>query len=262
MDKNLCMSILNYDELVSKCLELSGSLFMDDRMNSIVTPEHKFYWAWIGELFYTTECFFSHNDKPNLSILFLQNLKLLLSHHGGADGYIRYIDINDSLIVSYLIFPYLEFLLKKMNSEFVDMDGKVKKEFLGSSKNGSNSKYAPKKGGKNKCSSIEDLLFLLFDQASNSLKTRLEEFDTISKSKFGKHLWALIGDWRNTTLHGQTNYMTIGGFVFNICSIIMLDTIKDQFEQVKLDSADNFKFRLSTRGYKYFPYGFYPPIYE
>ncbi|MGG2087925.1 hypothetical protein ABFY59_13125 [Priestia aryabhattai] len=170
---------------------------------------------------------------------------------------------NRHLVLTYLSFPLLEAILKKACSHYVDYSGRVLNEFE------IIKAHKHKKYGKNNTkiiSSLSDLLFLLYDNVANQdlrkqltfIRSHIAEIDN-SKDPFD-----VIYRWRNSSLHGQEGFPTIGGTVLNIAIIIALDEIKDKYNEIRLRACDKVQWEIQNASYTSTllraPWNNYPPF--
>ena len=162
--------------------------------------------------------------------------------------------LNQNLIVAYLSFPFLEATLKKYCYDYIDYSGTVQTQF---------------KVGKRQykvgdiCSSLHDLLVLCYEQvASLRLRSDLDIILTCFNEISNEDPFRLIYQWRNASLHGSTNYSTIGGTVLNIAIIIALDSISERYEEIKNHAIHKVRWDLSTSDiiHNRSPWSYYPPF--
>ena len=167
-----------------------------------------------------------------------------------------------------MVFPFLEAVLRRVCNQFVDFEGRVKTRFTVPNKNGGNLVYDPN-GGRKRCNSIRDLLYLHqaeaapdFTERINALRTHFMEL-VPSKDPFD-----LIQKWRNQSLHGATNFHTIGGSVLNLALLIVLSELKNRFEEHRqvvlqhcIQNAQFMDFSMSQFGRRdLHPHSYYPPF--
>lgn len=134
----------------------------------------------------------------------------------------------NSLIVSYLSFPLLEGILKKACVEYVDFDGEVKKEFRISP---SERSYSVGK----KISNVGVLLFLYFELAAGDFEKKYLTFIVDHLKTFGyeRHPFWMIFDWRNQSLHGQQDHITVGGILLSMSLLIAVASLGERFEGIR-----------------------------
>jgi len=271
---------LSYPELVEAVIGLSQVL-LHSNMTEIRHNDHLHLWSWCGELFlgcmaqrklhqtsdtpqdinnlYTTTI---HSNLAKIKEYSrelgtyeeMQNNREKVQNHYASEL------VNKAHLVSaYLSFPLLEGLLKQKCSAYVTMDGKVIQEF-----NAQHIKYVPEKTqgkGKTTCSSIQDLLFLYHDYVANDHgKESITKLNNhLKKHSPELHPFALIKNWRNSSLHGSTSFNTIGSTILHYCFLISLLDIEQTFNQVRADAlisvhaAVNFKMAPHRMFWSYYP---------
>ena len=135
-----------------------------------------------------------------------------------------------SNIAPYLMLPALEAAAKRFCSEYVDLDGTVRKEFSIGKHD-----YKPAQPPKTKtCSKIEHYLLLLRDQIAddrlrNLINIQCADIQRIS----GLDAFQTINKWRNSSLHGSEHYHAIDGAILNMCCLIFVYQLKDTFDTRK-----------------------------
>ncbi|WP_140414763.1 hypothetical protein [Yersinia kristensenii] len=156
-----------------------------------------------------------------------------------------------NLILAYIGFPLLEFVLKRACSEYVNMDGVIIKKF-------DNYKDKNIDKGKKRINSLEILLNLLFNHvADEKLKKLLTEFQKkIQTTCKSPNAFKLIYTWRNQSLHGTTNFSTIGGTLLSLSLLILLFEIKDDFEEIKNEEINDARRQINFYTSYYPPEGF------
>lgn len=244
---------LGYRELELCCIELSKSLLIKG-LNTIINQDHKLFWAWAGELNEQQE-YLRNND--NLKKLFSTCIRLTLAQRTeNIEHNLEQISNETFLILSHISFPLLEGILKMHCHEYVSMSGKVMKKFK------IEKKPNPRTYNQGKIiSSIEDLIHLLIQKVADKklkgqIKQILQHIENIQEEE--KKGEKIIYDWRNSSLHGNISYQTIGGIILNISILIMLNSMKKDLRkpltQVKLDMAWRYKHSpIQTH------WSFYPP---
>lgn len=128
---------------------------------------------------------------------------------------------------SYLVYPLLEAVAKRLLKDWVSSSGKVIKEFSVPKKSGCPRKYK----ARGHVSAIGDLLLLICQESEFSeLGTDLGEIF--------KHIEALYPDeysatsviyqkWRNPAMHGEQHVPTATGVVLNIVILLAIASIPD-----------------------------------
>ena len=200
-------------------------------MTVVINEEHLNLWAWMGQIVSSVDGnpleYFS-SEEHQLKMLFYHTIRCALVSGEPRNRNILTLSQNemasDSLrSVSYLSFPLLEGILRKICNNFVDYSGKVKKQF-----NGHSRKY--KIGSR--CNSIEDMMYLYQNEIigdSTKLDCLLQYVHDLS-SDGEQHAFKTIYIWRNSSLHGDVGaFSIIGGIVLNIALFILLNSIKDNY---------------------------------
>lgn len=228
---------LDFDGLEMVCYRLTNVLTSTskDHMTVKINVEHFKFWAWMGqivsasdgnpieyfsseefqlkELFYhTIRCALVSGEQRDINILTLDQYEM-------ASGSLR--------SVSYLSFPLLEGMLRKVCNNYVDYSGNVIQEFT---INYSPDKSKTYKIGDN-CRSIKNMLYLYQSKIiddSTKLDCLLQDVHKLSSN--GDHAFQTIYNWRNSSLHGNRKaFVNIGGIVLNISLFILLDSIKNKY---------------------------------
>lgn len=239
------MHELSFEELQVCCIELTKILLLTGR-NTIISEDHQLFWAWIGEVVNDINYFDSSNERE-IKELFSVCIRSTLAgiekpicsieesrkrfeykRNHPIEHNLKEVYIHKDLILSYLAFPLLDGVLKKYCSNYVQLDGKVINDFKVIRENGYQKKYEVG----DLISSIEDLLLLVIQKVGekelvNDLKSILQHISELENSN---NPCKIIYTWRNSSLHGQTNYSTIGGTILNISIIIILHSIKDKYD--------------------------------
>lgn len=140
----------------------------------------------------------------------------------------QYLQVK-SHVVSYLSFPLLEGVLKKRCSEYVGLDGEVRKEFSISPVKD------PIRQGK-QVSSLAVLLFLYFELVANEFEKKYFSLivDHLKTFSTEKHPFWMIFDWRNQLLHGQRDHFVVGGVLLSMSLLIAIASLGDRFEDIRV----------------------------
>jgi hypothetical protein len=221
-------------------------------MNTVIDMDHLVFWSWMGELFSSREtCYFKTEEHP-IQKLFEIVIRTTLAGirppirdrqewetqrkiRELTEFNTRELVSNSSLVQAYLVFPLLEAVIKKACSNYVDYSGKVVSHFSVNKKDGRIQNYVCSGQGKKSCSSLRDLLFLLYDEVAGAdlrqqitlVRQHILELDD-QEDPFD-----LIYRWRNSSLHGETSYPTIGGTLLNLVILIALSEIRQDYEIVR-----------------------------
>jgi hypothetical protein len=167
---------------------------------------------------------------------------------------------NAHLALAYISLPLLERVAKLQCSDYVDLSGKVLKPFSIQRPGKSARRYVVGQS----CSSLRDLLNLLhLTVARPSLAADLRSYESHLKT-FGNTQapFDVLYGWRNTLLHGGANYPTIGGTVFNLAVLLLLDRRSADFEVLRDDAWKKVQWELQTSGIANHRPGwsYYPPF--
>ena len=179
---------LAYSEIKTACTGLSQVLLLK-ALNTIIDLDHQLFWAWVGEMLLSPRSTFFAHDELVLRKLFETCIRAGLAGISPPpksreewerqrdrseliEFNTRELVLNGHLILAYLGFPLLEGLLKKVCSNYVDYTGTVVAPFVIPGTRGGSRKYKLK----DKCSSLRDLMFLLYLHAADpDLCPRLDE---------------------------------------------------------------------------------------
>lgn len=276
LQNGLAFHALTYDELRAACLGLGRNLLLPG-MNTVIDFDHTFFWAWCAEVIqYNRPPVFSDEQRA-LSELFGACVRAALANarkpasskeeweqQRAHDGYVpfqlREFGHNAHLALAYLSFPLLERVAKLQCSDYVDLSGKVLKPFSIQRPGKSARRYVVGQS----CSSLRDLLTLLhLTVARPSLAADLRSYESHLKT-FGNTQapFDVLYGWRNTLLHGGANYPTIGGTVFNLAVLLLLDRRSADFEVLRDDAWKKVQWELQTSGIANHRPGwsYYPPF--
>jgi hypothetical protein len=272
---------INFHELDSKqiqdaCIGLANVLLVKG-MNTIISNDHLYFWSWIAQiLIHRKAGYFTEQDESsfteedeNLKELFVTCVRAALTgmpqftmdrRYDEMDLHTCEFVMRNNLIMAHLSFPLLEAVVKKACKEYVDYKGKVLKDFSISGRRGKIVDYGrwPKK---TKISSLGDLLSLLYQKvAGNNLKDRLTSIRSHLSTIDSSDPFYLIYDWRNSSLHGQSSYSSIGGTVLNIAIAIALDEIADNYDEHRIKIWGKIQWLISMSPTSYRSHmDFYPP---
>lgn len=262
---------LDHQALLASILGLSKVLLLPG-LNTIVVDDHFGLWSWCAEVLVGSRSEYFSNEEHEMKSLFQASIRASLvnfkkparsseeqqlqyeseqkiPHHA------RYFLYDSSLILAYIGFPLLESTLKRVSSTYLNMDGTVKSTFQVKNRAG---KPRPYKIGA-QCSSIRDVLNLVYDEIADSeLKVLLQEFRVhISSLDDSQDPFDLIYSWRNQSLHGSTNFQTIGGTLLNLSLLLCIYSLKDNYEELRNKVIEQCR-REESHDHKS-PWSFYPP---
>mgnify|MGYP000315157132 CR=1 FL=1 len=257
---NINFHQLNKNELSSALFGLSKVLILPNG-NIALHKDHFRLWAWCAELVLCTQ--FDVLDQFNDEHLSLENLlatatRATLIIQKGTQQNLpadETVFLNEAqLILAHLSFPLLEGVCKLVSSDYVTINGEIIKEFTvpgRSYKPQSNPQGKPKK-----ISSLKDLLYLVSTTRNvpylDDLKQHLELID---KQDDG---FEIIYSWRNKTVHGSNTYATVGGTLLNMTFLILIHSLKKEFNQVRDYAFSLSRYNHPSHGLE--KYHFYYPI--
>lgn len=246
LENGINFPTLQYDALMAAIIGLTEVLLRPG-LCAVIDSDHFALWGWCGELLLGPMAQIKiHNQKTiphEINELYQLTIRASLAHcerpqknqtrETRIAEYMNpsaatHLKNGSSIILAYLTFPLLEALLKQVCSEYVSQDAKVIKEFSRLSKKGlpCTSQVGDEAG-------ISILLNLLYDHvASPDLKALLERYrGHLQTTGNAVDAFQLIYHWRCSSLHGTTNFPTIGGAILNLCLLISTYQIKNSFEE-------------------------------
>lgn len=276
INNGIAMHELTIKELEVCCIELTQLLLLSG-MNTIISEDHQWFWAWIGEIVNNRNInYFNKENEREIKELFSICIRSTLagiekpprSHYESLERFnyrkahplehnLNELNMNKSLILSYISFPLLEGILKKFCNEYVLLSGKVIRNFKVVRGSGYNKLY---KNGES-INSIQDLLLLVIQIVGDihlveDLNIILEHIAMLDKENTNDPC-KIIYNWRNSSLHGETSYSTIGGTILNIVIIIILHSIEDTYNKHLSNILDDVRWNVETKCMS--PSAFYPP---
>ena len=267
---------LSHEELCAALFGLSKVL-LHPGLNTVIDQDHYALWSWSGELLLSRLPHFFPDTQREIQSLYAATIHAALAGcsrpPATEEEWQEQIRIRESqphhskqllqksaLVLAYLTFPLLEAILKRACAAYVAFDGQVVCAFSVPDKQGKPILYGPKgTPGKSQCSSLRDLLFLHSTVVANpKLKSLLDRFRVhITTLDVTQDPFDLIYGWRNQSLHGSTNFQTIGGTMLNLSLLISLFEIEHEFEKYRLQAIEH------CRWVAQLPYksesSFYPP---
>lgn len=264
---------LKQEELCEAIIGLSKVLLLPG-LNAVVNDDHFALWSWCGELILAPRSHYFPDEQWEIQSLYAASIHAALAgcrrpaqtlaewqeqcrieelqpHHA------KQLLQKSGLVLAYLAFPLLEAVLKRACAAYVSFDGRVLSPFSVPKKHGGQRQYAPKSGSQ--CSSLRDLLWLHgAEVAGPKLKILLDRFrEHLATLDRGQDPYDLVYGWRNQSLHGSTNFQTIGGTILNLSLLISLFEIENKFEDSRLQAIENC--RWEARSPSKSPWSFYPP---
>lgn len=262
---------LTHDAVCAALVGLSKVLLRPG-MNTVVDQDHYGIWSWCAELLLSPQANVFPHQQYEIKSLFEANLHGALAHcrrptASGVDWQAQ-IEVerklphhaqqllrSSNLVLAYLAFPLLEAILKRACMAYVDLDGTVTTRFQVPRRNSTMRDYEPQ----SQCSSIRDLLYLHYSNAASAnLKVLIDEFrNHISFLDSSRDPFDLIYQWRNDSLHGTSNYQTIGGTILSLALLISIFEIEADFEQRRQRAVEHCKWEARS-SYKS-PWSYYPP---
>lgn len=273
---------LSVDELKASIVGLTViHLLPHANRISYTIPEHSHLWAWCAEIIMNEDSdIFSHEEyelqslfeaciraslaKCNKPVSSREEFQKLVQQDRLTPHNVKNFSSHSSLILSYLTFPLLEGICKKLCNDFILMDGRIIQEFAVPRRYAKDTLYTPKprrnkeRLEKNKCSSLRDLLIFTMNHPSseniqdeiNKIKSYLYKVDSQTDP------FDLIYDWRNQSLHGSTNFMTIGGTLLNLALLLLINQTSGRYEQLRKSTVDQLD---DLREMGHAPWVYYPP---
>jgi hypothetical protein len=262
---------LSHEQVCAALVALSKVLLRPG-MNTIIDQDHFGIWSWCGELLLSPRACVFGGQQREIKSLFEANLHAALAgcrkppasreeweaqgaierqlpHH--AQQLLR----ASSLLLAYLSFPLLEAILKRACAAFVSLDGTVTVQYQVPRRNGTIREYKPN----DQCSSIRDLLHLHHTIAAPvALRALVDEFRShIQFLDSSKDPFDLIYQWRNDSLHGTSNYQTIGGTILSLALLVSVFEIETDFEHRRQRAIEHCRWEAQSRHKS--PWSFYPP---
>ena len=268
---------LSYFQLIASVEGLTKVLLLPG-LNTVIDQDHFFLWSWSAEVILSREIEYFKDEERDLRKLFEIVIRSALAHcrkpTATKDEWSQQVEIENqishnakyfiqesSTAMAYLCFPLLEGIAKKTCSNYLDLNGQVISAFSVPSRNGSTRTYDPSsnRSTDKKCSSLRDLLWLVFNNVANQqLKNSIAEFRAhISNLEPSEDPFDVIYRWRNESLHGSTSFQTIGGTLLNLILLITLHQLSAEYSSKREAIVEQCRWNMQT-GTKA-PWSFYPP---
>ena len=267
---------LDFEQLIAAIDGLTRVLLLPG-LNTVVDQDHFGLWSWCSEVILFRETNFFENQENEIRKLFETCVRASLAHcrKPAADReewqkqidleqqlphHARYFLQESSLTLAYLGFPLLEAISKKVCHAYVNTDGRVIAPFSVPNKIDGIREYDPNgKWNQKQCSSLRDLLFLIYNELANvQLKRALTEFrDHISTLDNSEDPFDVVYKWRNQSLHGSTSFQTIGGTLLNLTLLIVVHQLSERYQTLKDKIIEHVKWE-AQHDHKN-PWSFYPP---
>lgn len=270
---------LEHDELLASIIGLSQTSMQKDR-SVLLNGDHYHLWSWCGELLFHSNIQSRAAGDREHNQLYELVIRGTLARSNGSEFFENYHDyiqnrariqnhfatyfVDESyLAVSYLVFPLLEGLLKRLSHAYISMDGKILQDFDIETPNGVTRYVAKrqKKGDKDKCSSVRDLLYLYQIHIASYEQNRLiDEFNTHLKTfDSSTSPNELIGKWRNESLHGTTSYESIGIAILNYCLLLSIGEGNNDYLQCREQATKKSRWEYGCNPLDRSRRSFYPP---
>jgi hypothetical protein len=243
-------------------------------LNAAVHTDHVWFWSWAGELLLGGQAFAATHE---LRSLFSATVRAATAHVSHPDPYVNQLrrkatELIDSsarellmhaiLVTSYLVFPLLEAVCRTKCASHVTPTGDVTTPFKVTQSDGHVQEYSPT-GPRKRCNSVSDLLLLLRDQLGDSdFSARLTEFGQHIATVSGMDGFDQIQTWRNASLHGESNYPTIGGTLLNLCILLCFHTVGPDYIRARDSVMERVRRDLSVfrhTGHRS-SWEYYPPL--
>lgn len=263
---------LDYEDAQAACIGLTKTLLLPGR-NAVIDDDHFWFWSWAAELLLGGHASVFTTSSHELRNLFSVTVRAATSHVGHPDPYVaqvrrkaielidsnaRDLLMNSVLVTSYLGFPLLEAVCRAKCASHVTPSGQVTAAFTVTPSNGHPRSYQLG----SQCNQFRDLLLLLRDQTGDAdLKSLLAEFGQHVTAVCGKDAFEQMQEWRNASLHGESNYQTIGGLLLNSAVLLCFHTLGTNYVAARDDAMKRIQRSLSFRytGYRA-PWEYYPPL--
>jgi hypothetical protein len=271
---------LSYDDIRASCVGLTHVLLLRG-LNTVIDWDHQHFWSWGAELLLARRSGYFSEEEYEIKNLFgtvvRASLAGIRSPNLDQEAWERWqqnrelmefntrmLEQESQLLLAYIVFPLLEAVLKKACQQYVDYTGQVLQDFQIPSKGGGNQRF---RAGRQRCQDIRALLLLLCDRvAGPDLKSDLNEIREHLEdlAERGEDPFKLISEWRNTSLHGQTTYPTIGGTLLNLIFLISLASIREQYEQLRAETINEVQrnLRIYELTGSRSPWAYYPPYVQ
>jgi len=239
---------LSLEELRAACLGLIENLLLAG-MSTVIDLDHQLLWSWGGQLLLAPRARVFSDEELEIAELFeicvlasLAGARPPLSSREEWRAQKRLFHIEElnarefvqhaHAVLPFLALPLLEAITKKACRAYVDYSGHVLQDWSAPGRGSAVRNYSPSDPNKSRCSSVRDLLYLLYDTvAGPDLRAALDEIRAIFRSRDpSKDPFDTIFDWRNQVLHGQTSHQTIGGTVLSIVILVSLEFVAGDYD--------------------------------
>lgn len=265
---------LSYNELREAAVGLTEGLLLPG-LNTVIDLDHMLFWSWCGELLLGQGGPLSAGVDPQIRQLAESAVRTALANARPytEEAFERARQASDLLehnanqylmhahtVLPYLAFPLLEAVSRRACANYVDLTGRVLAPFP----RANGTAYAVG----TRCSNVSDLLRLLVSNiAAPSLQSDLLDLLAhIGGLQPGGTTdgYAVLFDWRNSSLHGETSLSTIGGTVLTVALLIALDALRSDYETYRgaaLSRAQREVNSAQSLGrWRPSPWSYYPPF--
>lgn len=232
-----------------------------------INRDHFFYWSWC---YYVIEYFHRYKRSSTSAVTIVKDFELvecfsqlvnMLSLRPNNiplttnNQFIDEIQRNRYFFAGPISFALLEGLLRRKNSAYVDIDGKViqRFDFLDSKNRKIQCDLKSNNKGKSEINQIPHLISI-FEQLTipnergNRKCIGLGELRTETNSAYNKGLDLLLGDTRNTLLHGSRFWMNKVPLVMNLICLLFIDSISPlDYDNTLVEIKDFLKMQESGR---------------
>jgi len=267
---------LDHEALCAAVVGLSKVLLRPG-LNTVVDQDHFALWSWCGELLLSPTAGLFPMDQHEIKSLYEATIHAALANcrkppqsreEWEAQNRVEDLQPHHAkqllhhahLVLAYIAFPLLEAVVKRACASYVQFDGQVVTAFTVSTPQGHSRTYDPQGAYRDRqCSSLRDLLLLHHASvATPRLKLLLDHFRAhINLLDASKDPFDLLYSWRNQSLHGSTNFQTIGGTVLNLSLLISLFEIEPTFNQHRTKVLEHCRWQAQSPHRS--PWSFYPP---
>jgi hypothetical protein len=232
----------NHDELSQLTTLLTREL------RGQINSDHKFFWAWVAFLtfhfpkpipiFHDVDWQSGFADIINLALSARRRFPAGPAYRRFQAQTLRHVnhhlletESNKWKIAGPLAFSVLEGLLRRKNSNYVNIDGSVKKPFQISDAQGQTGNFDTK--GRNRWLNRIDDSIRCFEQIITVDRGRpcpyLQQMKTEIISQYpttGLDIYDMIDVWRNDLLHGKEYWQYRAPLLLNLICLLVIDEIE------------------------------------
>lgn len=248
LENNILFHECSYEE-IQACLVYLCKTSLINNVLVATYNDHFCLWSWcINLLIERHGAYYDSEREPELKMLFemcssaamsihawdihapMEHVRNYAELHSARNNYFSgEFNNKKGFALSYLCFPLLESVTRKYCNEYVNYDGTIKKDFTITQNNGNSREYKTGKTISNLC----HMLYLVTSTTKDEkLKKSIISACEIFKSNNKKGFEAIFS-WRNSSLHGESNHAGIGAALFTLSLLVMLDKIKNEYNQHK-----------------------------